>query len=155
MRAAIGTLLPGYMVPSTLTVLDALPKTESGKLNRPGLPRPAVSTSGHTEPARTETERALAAVFADLLSTSDVGRFDDFFALGGDSILSVQLSSRARAVGLSVNPRMVFENPTVRATGRGDRRARADGDAGPAEDAPDPVRTDDDVRSCRRQIWPR
>jgi mycobactin peptide synthetase MbtE len=101
------------MVPSSLTVLEALPKTESGKLNRPGLPRPAVSTGGQTEPARTETERALAGVFGDLLSTSDVGRFDDFFALGGDSILSVQLASRARAVGLTVTPRMVFENPTV------------------------------------------
>jgi mycobactin peptide synthetase MbtE len=112
-RAAVTTALPAYMVPSSLTVLGALPKTESGKLNRPGLRRPAVSTSGQTEPARTETERALAAVFADLLSTSDVGRFDDFFALGGDSILSVQLASRARAVGLNVNPRMVFENPTV------------------------------------------
>jgi mycobactin peptide synthetase MbtE len=112
-RASVATALPGYMVPSSLTVLDVLPKTESGKLNRPGLPRPTVSTGGRTEPARTETERALAAVFADLLSTSDVGRFDDFFALGGDSILSVQLASRARAVGLAVNPRMVFENPTV------------------------------------------
>jgi mycobactin peptide synthetase MbtE len=101
------------MVPSSLTVLDAMPKTESGKLNRPGLPRPAVSTSGRTEPSRTDTERALATVFADLLSTPDVGRFDDFFALGGDSILSVQLASRARAVGLRLNPRMVFENPTV------------------------------------------
>jgi mycobactin peptide synthetase MbtE len=112
-RAAASATLPGYMVPSTLTVLDALPKTESGKLNRPGLPRPAVNTSGHTEPARTGTEQALAGVFADLLSTSQVGRSDDFFALGGDSILSVQLAARARAVGLSVNPRMVFENPTV------------------------------------------
>jgi mycobactin peptide synthetase MbtE len=93
-------------------VLDAMPKTESGKLNRPGLPRPAVSTSGHTEPSRTDTERALATVFSELLSTPDVGRFDDFFALGGDSILSVQLASRARAVGLPVNPRMIFENPT-------------------------------------------
>ncbi|HEX4392434.1 MAG TPA: amino acid adenylation domain-containing protein, partial [Mycobacterium sp.] len=111
-RAALSTTLPGYMAPSSLTVLDAMPKTESGKLNRPGLPRPAVSTSGHTEPSRTDTERALAAVFAELLSTPDVGRFDDFFALGGDSILSVQLASRARAVGLPVNPRMIFENPT-------------------------------------------
>jgi len=111
-RAALSTTLPGYMVPSSLTVLDAMPKTESGKLNRPGLPRPAVSTSGHTEPSRTDTERALATVFSDLLSTPDVGRFDDFFALGGDSILSVQLASRARAVGLPVNPRMIFENPT-------------------------------------------
>jgi mycobactin peptide synthetase MbtE len=112
-RAALSTTLPGYMVPSSLTVLDVMPKTESGKLNRPGLPRPAVSTSGQTEPSRTDTERALATVFAELLSTPDVGRFDDFFALGGDSILSVQLASRARAVGLPVNPRMIFENPTV------------------------------------------
>ena len=112
-RAAIGTTLPGYMMPSSLTVLDVLPKTESGKLNRPGLPRPAVSTGGRAEPSRTDTERALAKVFAELLSTPEVGRFDDFFALGGDSILSVQLASRARAAGLAVNPRMIFENPTV------------------------------------------
>ncbi|HUH72735.1 MAG TPA: amino acid adenylation domain-containing protein [Mycobacterium sp.] len=112
-RAAVATTLPGYMMPSSLTVLDALPKTESGKLNRPALPRPAVSTSGQTEPPRTDTERALATVFAELLATSEVGCFDDFFALGGDSILSVQLAARARAAGLAVNPRMVFENPTV------------------------------------------
>lgn len=112
-RAAVATTLPGYMMPSSLTVLDALPKTESGKLNRPGLPQPSVSTTAATEPARTDTERALATVFAELLSTSEVGRFDDFFALGGDSILSVQLSARARAAGLAVSPRMVFEHPTV------------------------------------------
>ncbi|HEX5255400.1 MAG TPA: amino acid adenylation domain-containing protein [Mycobacterium sp.] len=112
-RAAIAATLPGYMLPSSLTVLDALPKTESGKLNRPGLPRPAVGTGGQTEPARTDTERALAKVFAELLSTPEIGRFDDFFALGGDSILSVQLASRARAAGLAVSPRMIFENPTV------------------------------------------
>lgn len=112
-RAAIAMTLPGYMLPSSLTVLDVLPKTESGKLNRPGLPRPAVSTGGQTEPARTDTERVLAKVFAELLAAPDVGRFDDFFALGGDSILSVQLASRARAAGLAVSPRMIFENPTV------------------------------------------
>jgi mycobactin peptide synthetase MbtE len=112
-RAAAAATLPGYMLPSSLTVLDALPATESGKLNRPGLPRPTVSTSGQTEPPRTDTERALAGVFADLLSTSEVGRFDDFFTLGGDSILSVQLAARARAAGLAINPRMVFEHPTV------------------------------------------
>ncbi|OBH56662.1 non-ribosomal peptide synthetase [Mycobacterium sp. E2479] len=112
-RAAIATVLPGYMLPSSLTVLDVLPKTESGKLNRPGLPRPAVSTGGQAEPARTDTERALAKVFVELLSTPEIGRFDDFFALGGDSILSVQLAARARAAGLAVSPRMIFENPTV------------------------------------------
>ncbi|MGA8544127.1 MAG: amino acid adenylation domain-containing protein [Mycobacterium sp.] len=113
-RAAVSATLPGYMVPSSLTLLDTLPKTDSGKLNRPGLPCPAVSTSGQTEPPRTDTERALATVFAELLSTAEVGRDDDFFTLGGDSILSVQLAARARAAGLAINPRMVFENPTVR-----------------------------------------
>lgn len=112
-RAAITATLPGYLVPSSLTVLDTLPKTESGKLNRPALPRPASSTSGRIGPPRTDTERALAAVFGELLGTREVGRCDDFFALGGDSILSVQLAARARAVGLAVDPRMVFENPTV------------------------------------------
>ena len=116
-RAAVAATLPGYMVPSSLTVLDVLPKTDSGKLNRPGLPRPAVSTGGQTEPPRTDTERALATVFAELLSTAEVGRFDDFFTLGGDSILSVQLAARARAAGLAINPRMVFENPTVQQLG--------------------------------------
>jgi mycobactin peptide synthetase MbtE len=112
-RAEVAYLLPDYMMPSSISVLDEMPKTESGKLYRPGLPQPAVSTTGATEPPQTDTEHALATVFAELLSTSEVGRFDDFFALGGDSILSVQLAARARDVGLSVSPRMVFETPTV------------------------------------------
>jgi mycobactin peptide synthetase MbtE len=112
-RSEITTLLPGYMVPSSITVLDEMPKTESGKLNRPGLPQPAVSTTGHSEPPQTATERALATVFVDLLPITEIGRFDDFFALGGDSSLSVQLAARARDARLPVSPRMVFENPTV------------------------------------------
>ncbi|OMC19452.1 non-ribosomal peptide synthetase [Mycobacterium colombiense] len=145
-RAAIATTLPGYMLPSSLTVLDVLPKTESGKLNRPGLPRPAVSTGGQTEPARTDTERALAKVFAELLSTPDVGRFDDFFALGGDSILSVQLASRARAAGLAVSPRMIFENPTVQQLAAaldalGDEGAVVEQDESPADTRFEPMST--------------
>ncbi|BCO35407.1 non-ribosomal peptide synthetase [Mycobacterium heckeshornense] len=112
-RAHVVSMLPGYMVPSSITVLDAMPKTESGKLNRPGLPKPMVSTTGRSEPPRTRTESEIARVFTEVLSVSEVGRFDDFFALGGDSIVSVQLAARARAAGLPVSPRMVFENPTV------------------------------------------
>ncbi len=112
-RAAVSAVLPGYMMPSSITVLDAMPATESGKLNRPALPQPAASTTGHSEPPRTDTERAVALVFTDLLAVKEVGRFDDFFALGGDSILSVQLAARARAAGLAISPRMVFEHPTV------------------------------------------
>ncbi|AGZ50069.1 non-ribosomal peptide synthetase [Mycobacterium kansasii] len=112
-RAEVAAVLPGYMMPSSITVLDEMPKTESGKLNRPGLPRPSVSTTGHREPPSTDIERALAEIFVDLLPINEIGRFDDFFTLGGDSILSVQLAARARAAGLPVSPRLVFENPTV------------------------------------------
>jgi mycobactin peptide synthetase MbtE len=76
-------------------------------------------------------------VFAAPFPTSKVGRFDDFFALGGDSILSVQLASRARAVGLSVNPRMVFENPTVEKLAAAVDALGASGDAGSADDVPE------------------
>jgi mycobactin peptide synthetase MbtE len=138
-RAVVAATLPGYMVPSSLTVLDVLPKTDSGKLNRPGLPRPAVSTGGETEPPRTDTERALATVFAELLSTAEVGRFDDFFTLGGDSILSVQLAARARAAGLAINPRMVFENPTVQQLAAALDALGEDTDL--VEQAPEPVDT--------------
>jgi mycobactin peptide synthetase MbtE len=112
-RAAVAAVLPGYMTPSSITVLDALPCTESGKLNRPALPRPAAATTGGTEPPSTDTECALAAVFTDLLGIAEIGRCDDFFALGGDSISAVQLAARARAAGLVVSPRMIFEHPTV------------------------------------------
>ncbi|OBA64253.1 non-ribosomal peptide synthetase [Mycobacterium sp. 1100029.7] len=137
-RAAIATTLPGYMMPSSLTVLAAMPKTDSGKLNRPGLPKPAVSTRGQIEPSRTDTERALATVFAELLSTPEVGRFDDFFALGGDSILSVQLAARARSAGLAVSPRLIFEHPTVQQLAAAvDALGEAGFDAAPAEEPAD------------------
>ncbi len=129
-RAEASGALPAYMMPSSITVLDEMPKTESGKLNRPGLPTPSVSTSGR-EPPQTETERALATVFVGLLPITDIGRFDDFFSLGGDSILSVQLAARARDAGLPVSPRMVFENPTVQLL------------AAAVEAAPDPGAADD------------
>ena len=133
-RADIASRLPGYMIPSSITVLDQMPKTESGKLNRPGLPRPAVSTTGRSEPPRTATERAVAAVFAELLSTPEIGRSDDFFALGGDSILSVQVAARAQVAGLPVSPRMVFENPTVEQLAGAIDAADRDGAAGDAGD---------------------
>lgn len=111
-RSVITAALPGYMVPATLTVLEAMPLTDSGKLNRPALPQPAVATRGDVDPPVTETERTLVGICAELLSVPAIGRSDGFFALGGDSISSVQLSARARAAGLAVDPRMIFEHPT-------------------------------------------
>ncbi|WP_167107516.1 non-ribosomal peptide synthetase [Mycobacterium sp. DL592] len=112
-RASVAAALPGYMVPATISVLETMPKTESGKLNRPALPRPEVHTTGEREPARSPTERAVAEVMGDLLDVAGIGRADEFFALGGDSILSVQLASRLRARGFHVQPRTIFEHPTV------------------------------------------
>ncbi len=112
-RVSVAAALPGYMTPATISVLDVMPTTESGKLNRPGLPRPEVHTTGASEPARTDTERAVAATMEQLLDVAEIGREDDFFTLGGDSILSVQLAARMRAAGLPVEPRTIFEHPTV------------------------------------------
>ncbi len=132
-RASVAAALPGYMTPATISVLEAMPATESGKLNRPALPRPEVHTTGASEPARTDTERAVAAAMEQLLDVAEIGRDDDFFALGGDSILSVQLAARMRAAGLTVEPRTIFEHPTVAALAG----AIDDGEVGPDLSRPD------------------
>ncbi|MEZ0338646.1 amino acid adenylation domain-containing protein [Mycobacterium sp. pV006] len=104
-RAALGP----EAAPSTITVLDALPA------DRRDLPAPRAA--GPSEPARTETEKALVAMLAEVLvevhDGTEIGRFDDFFELGGDSILAVQLAARAKEAGLRVTGRMVFEHPVV------------------------------------------
>ncbi|OBI34257.1 non-ribosomal peptide synthetase [Mycolicibacter sinensis] len=133
-RAAVAAALPGYMVPSSLTVLETMPLTDSGKLNRPALPQPAVATRGEADPPVTATEQTLVGICAELLGVERIGRSDGFFELGGDSILSVQLAARARAAGLDIDPRMIFEHPTF-----ADLAAAADmrvaGDSGPDDTA--------------------
>jgi mycobactin peptide synthetase MbtE len=74
---------------------------------------PAADPEPEWEAPQTDTERALAVLLADLLDAEDVGRHDDFFGLGGDSVLAVQLAARARDAGLDLTPRMVFEHPEV------------------------------------------
>ncbi len=92
--------------------LAALPITVLDALTGP-LPRPVITSAAPSEPARTETERALAAMLTDLLSAERFGRLDDFFTLGGDSILAVQLAARARDAGVPLTARMVFEHPVL------------------------------------------
>jgi mycobactin peptide synthetase MbtE len=103
--AQVRAALPEELVPPSITVVDEIaPNT---------LLRPVFSSVQSTEPAHTETERALAAMLVDVLGIDRVGRYDDFFTLGGDSILAVQLASRARDAGVPLTARMVFEHPEL------------------------------------------
>ncbi|MCT9078845.1 non-ribosomal peptide synthetase [Streptomyces fulvoviolaceus] len=105
--------LPDYMVPSAVVVLDALPLTPHAKLDRKALPAPElVEAPAGREPA-TAAERILADLFRDLLKLPEVALDQGFFALGGDSISSIRLVSRAAEAGVVISPRDVFEHQTV------------------------------------------
>ncbi|MBN0973497.1 MULTISPECIES: non-ribosomal peptide synthetase [unclassified Gordonia (in: high G+C Gram-positive bacteria)] len=116
MTAVLATRLPEYMVPAMFVSLEALPLNASGKLDRKTLPAPQLSdrSAGYRAPS-THTESVLAGVVAELLGMEQVGVDDSFFALGGDSIMSIQLVARAKAAGIVVTPRMVFEHKTIAA----------------------------------------
>jgi len=107
--------LPDYMVPAAFVVLSRLPVLTSGKLDRAALPAPDLAVQAGGRPARDELEATLCGLFAEVLGVPGVGIDDDFFALGGDSIVSIQLVLRARAAGLVCTPRQVFRQRTVAA----------------------------------------
>ncbi|MFI1993516.1 amino acid adenylation domain-containing protein [Actinoplanes sp. NPDC020271] len=119
LRDHLAARLPAPLVPAAVVVLDALPLTSSGKVDKEALPAAETLTAAGAEPAD-DAERTLANVFAGLLGLGEqaIGRHDGFFALGGDSILAIQLVSRARVAGLHFAPRQVFEHQTVAALAR-------------------------------------
>ncbi|GHF98715.1 hypothetical protein GCM10018791_07040 [Streptomyces zaomyceticus] len=112
-RAELAAVLPDYMVPAAVVVLDALPFNVNGKLDRAALPAPVLGASPASRAPSGEREEALCRVFVEVLGLRSVGVDDDFFALGGDSIVSIQLVTRARKEGLVLTPRDVFERRTV------------------------------------------
>ncbi len=114
-RAAVGENLPEYMVPSAFVVLDAIPLTANGKLDRRVLPEPAARTR-EFRPPTTPVENMVADVFADVLGVDRVGLDDDFFELGGNSLVATQVVSRLGAAANTTVPvRALFEAPTVAA----------------------------------------
>ena len=114
LRAKIATTLPEYAVPPVIVRLDALPLGPNGKVDRRALPAPGRVERTFVAPEG-EIEQTLAEVWAGVLGVERVGALDDFLALGGDSIRSILVASRARGRGLSVTSADVFGNPTVRA----------------------------------------
>ncbi|MFI7118871.1 non-ribosomal peptide synthase/polyketide synthase [Amycolatopsis sp. NPDC049868] len=114
-RRLAETALPEYMVPSAFVVLDALPLTPNGKLDRKALPAPDFSGEVTDDAPRTPREELLASLVAGVLGLEKVGVHDDFFRLGGDSIVAMQLVGRVRSAGLLLSPRDVFRHRTVAA----------------------------------------
>ncbi|MFD6285591.1 non-ribosomal peptide synthase/polyketide synthase [Streptomyces sp. NPDC060205] len=117
LRAHVVAELPDYMAPAAYVTLAELPLTANGKVDRRRLPAPDWTAAGDAEyrAPRTEAERTLAGIWAELLGVERVGADTNFFTLGGDSILSIQVVSRARAAGLALTPRDLFRHPTVAA----------------------------------------
>jgi acyl carrier protein len=108
-------VLPGYLVPSVVGVLDTLPLTANGKVDRAGLPVPEVSGArgAHVAP-RTAMEMLVAEVWSEVFGLPRISIHDDFFDLGGHSLTAVQMVSRLRTrLGREVSLRAVFDAPTV------------------------------------------
>ncbi|WP_067510180.1 non-ribosomal peptide synthetase [Actinoplanes sp. TFC3] len=134
-RDALAARLPSYEVPSWFIVMDTLPLSNTGKINRRALPPPRIdelSEAAHVEP-RTDTERLLAQVWADVFGVGRVSVTDNFFAIGGDSILAIKVVSRARVHGIRLTAKDLFLKPTIAALAEVVTTAGAQPDDAPAD----------------------
>ena len=168
LRRHVRATLPEYMTPAAFVTIDAMPLSPNGKVDRSRLPRfeePAASAPATPVSARDSLEQRLCRILEQVLGRKQVGPEDNFFEIGGDSILSIQLVAKARQAGLHFTARQLFEHQTIRAlaavlvdepraqaeSGGGHRRHPADADsAGVLRDLPvQPFQPEPDVPGAR------
>ena len=120
LREFVASRLPEYMVPSAYLAIDAIPLTRNGKIDRAALPDPMASSLGDAPEAapRDAIEEQLSRIWAEVLGRDRVGIFENFFELGGDSIVGMQVSARAAAAGIPITLRDLHLHPTVAALAR-------------------------------------
>ncbi|MEM9004406.1 MAG: amino acid adenylation domain-containing protein [Cyanobacteria bacterium P01_F01_bin.86] len=114
LRAHLKAQLPDYMIPAVFVSLENLPLTPNGKLDRKALPAPeTIEQSSEGSAPRTPQEQHLVTIWQELLPVKSIGIHDNFFEMGGDSILSIQVISRAKNVGLQISAKQIFQYQTI------------------------------------------
>ncbi|MGW9181654.1 thioesterase domain-containing protein, partial [Agromyces sp. NPDC055658] len=133
-RAALGERLPAYMVPAAIVVLESVPLTVNGKLDRRALPAPEYSDVDRYRAPTTPTEEILAGIYAQVLGLERVGVDDSFFDLGGDSLSAMRVIAAANAsLGAELAVRVMFDSPTVRGLAAQVGRAESSQEVVPVE----------------------
>jgi amino acid adenylation domain-containing protein/non-ribosomal peptide synthase protein (TIGR01720 family) len=112
LRKFLGERLPDYMVPSTFVLLEALPLTRNGKVDRQALPAPEALVQRSVAP-RNSVEQELSQIWGSVLGVPNPGVHENFFELGGDSILGIQIIAKANQVGMNLAPRQIFQHQTI------------------------------------------
>jgi amino acid adenylation domain-containing protein/non-ribosomal peptide synthase protein (TIGR01720 family) len=132
LRAHLKAALPDYMVPSAFVHLATMPMSPNGKLDRQALPAPQAEThQAHYAAPGTPAEAALARIWAEVLGMERVGIHDNFFQLGGDSILVLQIVSRSKRAGWAISPKDLFQHQTVALLAAAARKEAVATDTGP------------------------
>ncbi|OQP87449.1 non-ribosomal peptide synthetase [Rhizobium rhizosphaerae] len=147
LTAFLSERLPRHLVPTLIVRIDALPRLPNGKLDRKALPDPSRPDPSHADPSSKETapgarktprpgtESRLAAIWEKLLGRSGIGREDNFFALGGDSILAIQVVAEARKQDLILSPRDLFLHATLSALAAATTIGKVEAESGPVTGA--------------------
>lgn len=149
LREQLAATLPGHMIPALLIAVPNIPLTRNNKADVKSLPEPVESNVRELAPEQlpqTATEQRLAEIWCDVLERRDVGRNDDFFALGGDSLLALQVVARAREQGLALQPRQLFARTTL-----GELAALLEPESGESRVAAD---ADEPPPSASADSWP-